>query len=104
MILDERTIVARKPGVRLRFDPVRGCHVLLAPERVLFPCPTTVEILERIPAGGISLARLIDDLAAGFDAPRETIAADVTGLLGELARDRLIRIEQMEASHVDGAA
>jgi coenzyme PQQ biosynthesis protein PqqD len=96
MIPDERWIVAPKAGVRLRFDPVRGRHVLLAPERVLFPCPTTVEILERIPAGGIRIDRLVEALAAEYDAPREVIAQDVLELLSGLARDRMIRVERQE--------
>ncbi|GBD43070.1 Coenzyme PQQ synthesis protein D [bacterium HR40] len=103
MILDEACVVAPKPGVRLRFDPVRGRHVLLAPERVLFPCPTTVEILERIPPGGTTIARLVDGLAQEYDAARETIAEDVLALLGQLAKDRLIRVER-EDRDVDAAA
>jgi pyrroloquinoline quinone biosynthesis protein D len=38
------------PWVRMRFDKVRDRWVLLAPERVLFPCATSVEILERLPS------------------------------------------------------
>jgi hypothetical protein len=34
--------------VRLRFDKVRDKWVLLAPERVLFPCATSVDILGRL--------------------------------------------------------
>lgn len=103
MIPDEGCIVAPKAGVRLRFDPVRGRHVLLAPERVLFPCPTTVEILGRIPPGGIRIDRLVDALAAEYDAPREVIAQDVRDLLSGLARDRMIRVER-ETQDVDAAA
>ncbi len=80
--------------VILRFDRVRGRHVLLAPERVLFPCPTTVTVLERLGAEGRRLSDLADELAAEFDAPREEILADVIGVLGELARGCLLEIRR----------
>lgn len=82
--LDETRPVALPPWVRLRFDRVRDKWVLLAPERVLFPCPTSVEILERLPSSP-TLAALIDGLAAEYDAPREDLAADVKAMLADLA-------------------
>jgi coenzyme PQQ biosynthesis protein PqqD len=103
MILDEDTIVAPKAGVRLRYDRVRQRHVLLAPERVLFPCPTTVDILEHIPPQGIRIKTLVDELAAAYDAPREVIAKDVVELLSGLARDRMLRVIREEPD-VDIAA
>jgi pyrroloquinoline quinone biosynthesis protein D len=72
------------PGVRLRFDKVRDKWVLLAPERVLFPCPTSVAILERCD-GEQRLGAIVDALAAEFEAPRGQIQADVVALLGDLA-------------------
>jgi coenzyme PQQ biosynthesis protein PqqD len=84
--------VALQPWVRLRFDPVRGRHVLLAPERVLFPCPTSVEVLVRLGTGR-ALGEVVAELAAEFDAPRAEIARDVTGLLGGLAEQGLLRVE-----------
>ncbi len=80
--------------VVLRFDPVRGRHVLLAPERVLFPCPTTVTILERLGAGGRRLSELAAELAAEFDAPAAEILGDVIELLDELARGCLLEIRR----------
>lgn len=91
--LDEASVVALPRWVRLRFDPVRDRHVLLAPERVLYPCPTTVAILEAL-AGPRSLADLVDGLAAEFEAPRALILADVQRLLGELARQRLVTVSR----------
>jgi pyrroloquinoline quinone biosynthesis protein D len=72
------------PWVRMRFDKVRDRWVLLAPERVLFPCATSVEILERLPEAP-TLGALIDALAAEYEAPREAIATDVRAMLGDLA-------------------
>lgn len=88
---EDRLVLAR--GVRVRFDPVRNCHVLLAPERVLFPCPTSVEILGRL-AEPRPFAELVAGLAAEFDAPEEEIRADVEGLLGELAAQHVVRVER----------
>lgn len=87
----DRLVVAK--GVRLRFDRVRNCHVLLAPERVLFPCPTSVEILQRL-AAPLPFGELVAGLAAEFDAPAEEIRADVEGLLGELAAQHVVRVER----------
>jgi pyrroloquinoline quinone biosynthesis protein D len=81
--LDEAACPALPRWVRLRFDRVRERWVLLAPERVLFPCPTSLAILERCD-GRTTLARIIDDLAAEHDATRETIQADVVAMLQDL--------------------
>jgi coenzyme PQQ biosynthesis protein PqqD len=80
------TTVGLQPWVRLRHDPVRDRWVLLAPERVLFPCPTSVEVLQRL-GPGRPLAEVVDELAAAFEAPREVIARDVLVVLQGLADD-----------------
>ena len=79
------------PGVRLKFDAARDCWVVLAPERVIMPDETALEIL-RLCDGKTSLGAVIDALAAGYDAPRETIAADVQALVGELTQNGIVRI------------
>jgi coenzyme PQQ biosynthesis protein PqqD len=76
--------VALPAWVRLHFDRVRERWVLLAPERVLFPCATSVLILERL-GGGRPVAALVDSLAQEFEAPREVIGADVRAMLQGLA-------------------
>src|SRR5262249_23904816 len=86
-LLAEDRVVALEGYARLRFDKVRDRWVLLAPERVLFPCPTTVTILERLD-GRRTLGEVVDVLAAEFEAPRETIAADTVRMLDDLARQR----------------
>ena len=58
--------------------------MLLAPERVLFPCPTSVEILNRL-GPGRRLGEVVDELAAEFEAPREVIGRDVRAMLQDLA-------------------
>jgi pyrroloquinoline quinone biosynthesis protein D len=81
-----------QPWVRLRHDKVRDAWVLLAPERVLFPCPTSLAILERCD-GQRTLTAIVDGLAAEFEAPREAIAADVDAMLGDLADKGCLRAE-----------
>ena len=73
-----------QPWVRLHHDKVRGAWVLLAPERVLFPCPTSLTILERCD-GRRTLATIVDELAVEYEAPRAAIADDVDAMLGDLA-------------------
>ena len=70
-------------GVRLKFDDVRGHWVVLAPERVIVPDETALEVLRRCD-GIASLSAIIDELAASYDAGREVIAADVCQLVGDL--------------------
>ena len=60
--LAETDRVALPAWVRLHFDRVRDRWVLLAPERVLFPCATSVTILERLD-GGRAVGGLVDELA-----------------------------------------
>ena len=76
-------------GVRLKHDAVRDAWVLLAPERMLKLNPVSVEILKRC-TGEATLAAIVDDLAAAFDAPRERIAADVGAMLASLVEKRLV--------------
>ena len=71
-------------GVRLKDDRARNCRVLLAPERVLVPDDTALEVLDRLD-GTRTVSQLSQDLAAEYDALAETIQADVLALLNELA-------------------
>lgn len=87
--LDEAQRLTLLPWVRLRFDEVRQRWVLLAPERVLFPCETSVEVLGLLD-GRRTLGEVIDGLAAEYGAPRATIAADVTRMLGDLVGQRVL--------------
>ena len=49
----------------------------------------TVEVLKRID-GQRTVGQVIDDLAAAFKAPRETIATDVQAMLGDLAAKGIV--------------
>jgi pyrroloquinoline quinone biosynthesis protein D len=57
--------------------------VVLAPERVIIPDETALEVLRRCD-GVASLSAIIDELAANYDAGREVIATDVHQLIDDL--------------------
>ena len=91
MSISEELAPRLAAGVRLKVDPARDSWVVLAPERVILPDDTALEVLRRCD-GATSLGAIIDALAADYDAPRATIAADVQMLLGELAQNGILRI------------
>jgi pyrroloquinoline quinone biosynthesis protein D len=69
---------------KLKFDEVRQRWVILAPERVLAPDDTAVEILQ-LCDGVRSVEQMIDQLAAKYTADREAIGTDVIAMLQDLA-------------------
>jgi len=77
-------------GIKLRFDEVRSSWVLLGPERAFVPDEHAVEVLKLID-GEKTEAAIVDELAARYDAPRETIAMDVAQMLDDLANRGAIR-------------
>lgn len=93
LALAESDRVSLPAWVRLRFDPVRERWVLLAPERVLFPCATSVMLLDRL-NGERELGALVDELAAEYEAPRETISADVRQMLQGLADQGFLAVRE----------
>ena len=78
-------------GVRLVNNEAQGGMVLLAPERVFRPDAVALAILERCD-GTATLAAIVDDLAARYNAPRERVLADVTALLRGLADKKLLEL------------
>lgn len=85
-----RLIVGREtrpylpPYLKLRHDPGRDRWILLAPERILTPDRTAVEVL-KLCDGKRSVEEIAKMLAKEYAAPVETIEADVLGLLQGLA-------------------
>lgn len=88
---DEVAIPAFRRGVKFRFDAVRDAWVLLAPEKLFMPDEIAVEILKLVD-GGRSIGAIVDDLAARFDAPRDTIATDVIAALQDLSARGAIQL------------
>jgi pyrroloquinoline quinone biosynthesis protein D len=85
--LPERPRLA--PGVRLHFDRVRNAWVLLGPERVIETEGPASEILRRCD-GTRTIAQIVDELAAIYNADRTEIAGDVTDIIVELHAKRMI--------------
>ncbi len=79
---DSRPVLPRH--TKLRYDETRQVWVILAPERVLAPDEIAVEVL-KLCDGVRSVAVMIDELAAKYAAPRDTIASDVVAMLQDLA-------------------
>jgi pyrroloquinoline quinone biosynthesis protein D len=77
------------PGVRLTFDKVRDRWVVLAPERVLVPDETALEILQRCD-GAKQVNAIIDELATAYSADRSEIEHDVKDLLASLIEKRIV--------------
>lgn len=85
-VLAPEAVPRLKPGVRRRWDASRNAHILLAPERVVMLDDIAAAVLERVD-GVSSIEAMAIGLAAAFDAPLETVRADVLELLGAL-RDK----------------
>jgi pyrroloquinoline quinone biosynthesis protein D len=88
--LTPESVLVRPAWARLKYCSVRNSWMLLVPERVLFPCPTTTDILQRLETPK-ALGSLTDDLVAEYDAPYEAIFADVVELLGDLVEKGYVR-------------
>ena len=83
-MIADATVPALARGVKFRFDGVRDVWVVLAPERLFQPDETAVEVLKLVD-GERSFSAIIDDLCSRFDAPRDVVAADVSGMMEDLA-------------------
>jgi pyrroloquinoline quinone biosynthesis protein D len=77
--------------VKLRFDKARERWVVLAPERVLMPDETALEVLQRCD-GETSVNAIVASLAEAYEAPPEEIREDVSALLQDLADKGFIRL------------
>ena len=84
MTVSETSRPALAPHIVLKRDEARSRWVILAPERVLVPDETAVEVVG-MTDGQTTVAEIVDQLAAKYNAPREEIAADVIEMLQDLA-------------------
>ena len=75
---------------RLKRCEVRGVWMLLVPEQVLFPCPATVEVLQRLERP-TRFGDVVATLAQEYDAGVEEIAGDLSPLVGRLVEDGYVR-------------
>ncbi|SPC18049.1 pyrroloquinoline quinone biosynthesis peptide chaperone PqqD [Cupriavidus taiwanensis] len=79
------------PGTRLQHDAVRQRWVLLGPERLLVLDDMARLILER--SGDQTIGALCEALAGEFDAPLDTIQADVLALFSNMVERGFVRYE-----------
>jgi pyrroloquinoline quinone biosynthesis protein D len=89
--------VAGRPAlvrhVRMRYDPKRERHVLLAPESVIVLNPTGADILELC-----TVADIVGELARRYD---RVVDDEVQSFLSQLARRHLVAIQE-DAIREDG--
>lgn len=76
-------------GVRLRENKNDGSWVLLAPEKMFELDQISAEILTRVD-GERTVAMIVDDLAAAFNAPRAEILGDVQAFLQDFHGKRVL--------------
>jgi coenzyme PQQ biosynthesis protein PqqD len=95
-LLGDDAVLFLPRGSRLKHCPARDQWVLLVPERVLFPCPTTVDILQRLERP-TPFGTIIDDLAREYDAPEAVIRTDIAELITGLLEKGYVRRDDAPA-------
>ena len=85
LLLNAASVPRLAPGRRLKRDLQRQTWTVQAPERSFILDDVAHAIVSRCD-GKASLAVIIESLCASYpDAPRDTVTADVTHLLQDLA-------------------
>jgi pyrroloquinoline quinone biosynthesis protein D len=84
-----RPVLAAK--AELRLDPITGEPILLYPEGMLHLNPSAQAILT-LCDGTRSLADIVDHLTQTYEAPAETLRADVVECLDAFLKRQLILI------------
>jgi pyrroloquinoline quinone biosynthesis protein D len=84
MIVTEASRPVLPRHAKLRFDDTRQLWVILAPERVLVPDETAVEVLQ-LCDGERNVSAVVDVLLAKYAADRSAITTDVIAMLADLA-------------------
>ena len=88
--LSAETRLALPHGTRLHHCAVRGRWTLLVPEKVLFPCPITTDVLWRLD-GGTSLGDIARGMARDYEAPAELVLGDIADLASDLVGRGYVR-------------
>lgn len=77
-------------GTRLKFCKIRERWLFLVPERVLYPCPQTVEVLQQL-SEPTKLSDVASQMAKEYDAPVDVIEADIVPIIASLVEDGYVR-------------
>ena len=101
LTVTETTVPALPRHVKLRHDEARERWIMLAPERVLVPDETALEIV-RLCDGEVSVAQIVETLAKKYNATADMIGKDVTAMLQDLA-DKGFLIESGKAGNGQAA-
>ena len=83
-IVGETSVPRLARGTRLQFDKHRDQWIVQAPERLFVLDPIALDIVQHC-NGVASVAAIVDDLAAKYNAPREIILRDVNSVLQDFA-------------------
>lgn len=78
--------------IKLHHDKVRERWILLAPERILEPDDTALEVV-RLCDGSLSVRDIAERLGKKYAAPVDQILADVTSMLQDLLDKRFLESE-----------
>jgi pyrroloquinoline quinone biosynthesis protein D len=78
-------------GVKLRFDAVRGKHLLLAPERVFELDEVAVAVVNLVD-GRRTIDEIVDILSTSFEEKPDVIRSDVATMLRDLAQKRVVEL------------
>ena len=84
LVITDASVLSLPRHVKLRHDDARERWVMLAPERVLVPDETALEIV-RLCDGAASVSDIVETLAKKYDAGKDMIGKDVTAMLQDLA-------------------
>ncbi len=80
-------------GVRMRYDTVRERIAVLGPERVYWPDPVSVDVLN-LCDGQRSISSIAGQLAQSYAAPVETIQADVLEFIQSWTDLHLLKLQE----------
>jgi len=84
VIIETASVPVFPRHVKFHFNKQRDQWVILAPERLLVPDPTSVEIL-RMCDGTTSVNGIVGKLVEKYNAPHDVILKDVRAMLQDLA-------------------
>jgi pyrroloquinoline quinone biosynthesis protein D len=82
-VVDDRSVLALRPGHRLQWEPSQGAHVLLYPEGMVKLNPSAAAILEQLD-GERDVAAVVAVLEERYR--QAGLGDDVRELLGEAVR------------------
>lgn len=88
VIIDDASRPKMPRHVRLQMNELRDRWVVLAPEKVMWPDPVSVDVLQ-LCNGLLTLAEIVDKLAVDYNAPPEVIKTDVMEFVQEWTDKRL---------------